>query len=63
MGILYEKVIESKKAEKKVLIKELQSLGIVSIQNRPLEEIDYYTLLRALSVARIRIESEENGWY
>lgn len=63
MGILFEKVKRTQEAQRQIFIKELLILGITEFQNQSLEELDYYTLRNALSVARIKIESDENKWF
>lgn len=63
MGILHEKVMLSNESKKQGFIQELHTLGITEFQRQRLEDLDYYTLRSALSIARIRIDSDANKWY
>lgn len=63
MGILYEKVMVSQESKRQIFIKELREKGINEYQNQSIDNLDYYTLRSALSVARIRVESDENRWF
>lgn len=53
----------SQESKKQGFIQELHTLGITEFQGQSLDELDYYTLRHALTVARIRIDSDENKWY
>lgn len=63
MGIRYEKVMVSQETRRQIFIKELREMGINEYQNQSIDNLDYYTLRSALSVARIRVESDENRWF
>ncbi|MED3549986.1 hypothetical protein [Cytobacillus praedii] len=63
MGILYDKVMISQESRRQIFIKELRVLGITEYQNQSIDDLDYYTLRSALSIARIRVESDENRWF
>lgn len=63
MGVLHEKVMMSQESKKQGFIQELHTLGITEFQGQSLDELDYYTLRHALSIARIRIDSDANKWY
>lgn len=60
MGILYDKVMVNQESRRQIFIKELLLLGITEYQGQSTEILDYYTLRNALSIARIRVESDEN---
>ncbi|MEC1714721.1 hypothetical protein [Schinkia azotoformans] len=63
MEVAFEKVKLGKEAKRQIMIKDLYALGITEYENHSLEDLDYYTLRNALSVARIRIDSDSNKWF
>lgn len=63
MGILLEAVVKSQEPVRKVMLEQLEALGICEFKGRPITELNYYEVRDCLAVAVIRIDADDSKWF